>query len=230
MTSRSGGSSISRVGGFCALAAGLLTLAAAIAYLLLPSAQRAAVGGPVILPSVAGGAGMLKTEFILLALVGIFGLGLVPALVRLVAEANEGLIRWTGTIATVGYALATASYFFALGRLPKVAAAYVAGDESTKAALLAVWRSSLDLQGYWQFLAVGVFVAVASWYALRLGRLPAALCYLGMAMGILSLLATIGSGSMAPDFLTVIVGIGGVVAPVWYLWAGGVLWRGTSAP
>ena len=97
---------------------------------------------------------MLKLEFVLLALVALFGLGLVPALTQLVREANEGLVRWIGTIATVGYAVTAASYFFALGRLPKVAAAYVAGDESTKAALLATWRSSLDLQGYWQFLAV----------------------------------------------------------------------------
>ncbi len=230
MTVRSGDSSVSRVGGLCALAVGVLTLAAAATYLLLPSAQRAAVGGAEILPSVADGSGMLRVEFVLLALVGIFGLGLVPAFVRLVEESNQGLIRWLGTIATVGYAVTTASYFFALGRLPKLAAAYVGGDESTKAALLAVWRSSLDLQGYWQFLAVGVFVFAVSWYALRLGRLPTALCFLGIAMGVLSVLATIGSGAMAPDFLTVIVAVGGVVAPVWYMWAGWVLFRGPSAP
>lgn len=150
MPGGSGETSVSRVGGFCGIAAGLLTLAAAVTYLLLPAAQRAAVGGAEILPSVAAGAGVLKTEFVLLALVGVFGLGFVPALARLVMDGKEGLVRWTGTIATVGYAVTTASYFFALGRLPRLAAAFVAGDESTQAALLATWRRSLDLQGYWR--------------------------------------------------------------------------------
>lgn len=226
MTVRSAESSVARIGGFCGLAAGGITLAAAVTYLLLPAEQRAAVGGGELLPSVATGAGTLRVEFILLALVGVFGLGLVPALVRMVGEANEGLMRWMGTIATVGYAITTASYFYAMGRLPKVAAAYAAGDESTRAALLAVWRSSLDLQGYWQFLAIGIFIATASWYALQLRRLPATLCYLGVAVGLMSILATVGSGSMAPSFLTVVVGLGGVViAPAWYIWAGLVLWR-----
>jgi hypothetical protein len=213
----------------CSIAAGVLTLAAAVTYLALPSNQRAAVGGAKLLPSVASGAGTLMLEFILLALVAVFGLGLVPALVQLVREAGEGLVRWLGTIATVGYAITAASYFFAMGRLPKVAAAYVAGDESTKAALLATWRSSLDLQGYWQFLAVGAFIVLVSVLALRLGRLPAVLCYLGLAIGVLSVLAAVGSGATAPTFLTGVVAVATVFAPAWYVWTGLVLWRSAAA-
>lgn len=228
-TRTAGESSVLRVGAMCSVAAGILTLAAAITYLVLPSAQRAAVGGAKLLPSVAAGAGTLKLEFILLAFVALFGLGLVPALAQLVREASEGLVRWIATIATVGYAVTAASYFFAMGRLPKVAAAYVAGDESTKAALLGTWRSSLDLQGYWQFLAVGTFIVLVSLLALRLGRLPAVLCYLGLVIGLLSVLAAIGSGATAATFLTGVVAVATIFAPIWYIWTGLVLWRRAAA-
>jgi hypothetical protein len=220
-----GQSSFRRVGAFCAGAAGVITLAAAVVYLVLPADQRAAVGGAKLLPAVAEGAGTLKLEFVLLALVGVFGLGLVPALVRLVEEGSPGLVRWLGTLATVGYAVTSASYFFAMGRLPKLASAYVAGDESTRAALLAVWRSSLDLQGYWQFLAFGLFVVLVSILALRLARLPSLLCYLGLVVGVLSVLATIGSGASAPSFLTGVVSVATVLVPAWYIWTGVEMWR-----
>lgn len=223
-------SSFLRVGAACAGVAGVLTLAAAVVYLVLPADQRAAVGGAKLLPAVAAGAGTLKLEFVLLALVGVFGLGLVPALVRLVEDGSPGLVRWLGTLATVGYAVTSASYFFAMGRLPKLASAYVAGDESTRAALLAVWRSSLDLQGYWQFLAFGVFVSLVSVLALRLRRLPTSLAYLGLLVGVLSVLATIGSGAGAPAFLTGVVAVATVLVPAWYIWAGLEMWRLGTTP
>lgn len=225
-----GESSILRVAGACAALAGIFTLAAAVVYLLLPSEQRAAEGGAVLLPSVAEGAGTLQVEFVLLALVGVFGLGVVPGLVRLVEDASPGLVRWLGTLATVGYAVTSASYFFAMGRLPRVADAYVAGDESTRAALLATWRSSLDLQGYWQFLAFGAFVVLVSVLAMRLTLLPPALCWLGLLVGALSVLATIGSGTSRPSFLTGVVAAAAVVVPAWYFWVGIEMYRrGTAA-
>ena len=221
--------SILRVGGACAAIAGIFTLAAAVVYLLLPAEQRAAVGGAELLPSVAEGAGTLQFEFVLLAMVGVFGLGVVPGLVRLVEDGSPGLVRWLGTLATVGYAFTSASYFFAMGRLPKVADAYVAGDESTRAALLATWRSSLDLQGYWQFLAFGVFVVLVSVLAMRLTRLPSALCWLGLLVGALSVLATIGSGTGTPSFLTGVVAAAAVVVPAWYIWIGVEMYRRGTA-
>ena len=214
-----------RVGGACAIAAGVLMATAAITYLLLPGSQRAAVGGAELLPSVAAGHALLTAEFWQLALVGIVGLGLVPALSRLVADGAPGLVRWFANIAFVGYAVTAVSYFFTMGRLPTVAKAYVAGDEPTRAALLALWRSSLDLQAYWQFAAVGLFVLLVSGLALRLERLPAGLGVVGIAFGVLNLLVPLGIGMWNPSFISVLVGISIVIAPVWYVWVGTVLWR-----
>lgn len=218
-------SSTFRVGAVCAIAAGILTATAAITYLMLPSAQRVAVKGAELLPSLAAEPGLLKAEFWQLALVGIAGLGLVPALARLVADQFPGLVRWFANIALVGYAVMAVSYFLTLGRLPQIATAYVAGDESTKAALLATWRSSLDLQAYWQFVAVGVFILLVSVLALRSRRLPAALCYLGVALGILHFLAPLGVGISDASFITGVVAVAIVLAPIWYVWTGLALWR-----
>lgn len=222
-------SSVLRVGSFCAYAAGILTFAATIIYLLLPAEQRVGVGGAELLPSVAEDSALLQTEFVLLALVGIAGLGLVPALVRLVEEGSPGLVRWIGTIATVGYAVTAVSYFFSLGRLPQVAQGFAAGDESTQAALQTVWRSSLDLQGFWQFLAVGGLIIVVSGLALKLDRLPRALSYLGLALGLVHALASVGSVIRAPAFIDWIVAFAVIVAPIWYVWIGRELLRRVPA-
>lgn len=218
-------SSTFRIGAACAIAAGILTATAAITYLLLPSAQRVAVKGAELLPSLAADSALLKAEFWQLALVGIAGLGLVPALARLVVDGLPGLVRWFANIALVGYAVMSVSYFLTLGRLPQIATAYVSGDESTKAALLATWRSSLDLQAYWQFVAVGLFILLVSVLALRLQRLPTALCYLGIALGVLHFLAPLGVGIGQASFITGVVAIAIVLAPIWYVWTGLALWR-----
>jgi hypothetical protein len=209
----------------CAVGAGILTATAAATYLLLPSDQRVAVKGTVLLPSFAADQLTLKAEFWQLALVGVLGLGLVPALVKLVAGGFDGLVRWFANIALVGYAVMAVSYFLTLGRLPKVAEAYVAGDEPTRAALLATWRSSLDLQAYWQFVAIGLFILVFSLVALRLARLPAALCYLGIGLAVLHFLAPLGVGISEPSFITGVVAVATVTAPIWYVWTGVVTWR-----
>lgn len=214
-----------KVGAISAVAAGVLTAAASIVYLLLPLEQRVAVSGAELLPSLAADSALLKTEFFLLALVGVAGLGLVPALVRLVSDANPGLVRWFANIALVGYAVMAVSYFFSLGRLPNLATAYVAGDESTKAAILATWRSSLDLQAYWQFVAVGLFILLVSYLALRLSRLPAALSYFGIALGVLHFLAPLGVGLKETSFITGVVAVAVVLAPIWYVWMGYTMWR-----
>lgn len=218
-------SSIMRVGGVSAIAAGILTATAAITYLLLPTAQRAAIKGAELLPSFAADPGTLKAEFWQLALVGIMGLGLVPALVRLVSGRAAGLVRWFANIAVTGYAVMAVSYFLTLGRLPNIASAYVAGDDSTRAALLATWRSSLDLQAYWQFVAVGAFIVLVSVLTLQLKRLPTALGYLGIAFGVLHFMTPLGVGMAEPSFITGVVAVGAALAPIWYVWIGVVMWR-----
>jgi hypothetical protein len=168
---------------------------------------------------------LLPLDLTLLALVGVVGLAMVPAVSGVVEATDNGLLRWSATLATVGYAASAVSQFLTLARLPKIADAYVAGDTSTKAALLPTWRSSLDLFSLWQFAAVGIWIIVVSAFLLR-GRQLQALAYFGVVVGVLYCLtffAVIQTNSALLNVLVSILGVG--LATIWHALIGVVLWR-----
>jgi hypothetical protein len=214
--------------GFGALAAftlATLQVIAALLYLLLPANLRVGAPGALLLPQFHRDAGLLPLEFALLGLVGVVGLAVVPAVSAIVGSTDNGLLRWSATLATVGYAVSAVSQFLTLARLPKIADAYVAGDTSTKAALLPTWRSSLDLFSLWQFAAVGIWIVVVSAFLLR-GRQAPALAYFGLVVGVLycfTPIAVIQTNSALLNVLVAVLGVG--LATIWYAWMGVVLWR-----
>jgi hypothetical protein len=221
--------SVARVGGSAAVALGLLQTAAAIVYLLLPADLRVGVPGARLLPAFHSNPGLLPTELALLALVGVLGLAVVPAVSALARPGNEGWVRWMAVLATVGYAVSAVSYFLTLGRLPKVADAYVAGNAATKAAILPFWRSTLDWQGFWQFAAVGIWIFVVSLLALRGRTLAPPLAYAGLALGVLCLVAPIGVIQGNSGLLNVFVALAILLSPIWYVWIGLVLYDASGA-
>ena len=214
-----------RVGGVCAMLVGLLTATAGITYLFLPAGQRLQVPGAELLPSFAEDGSVLRLELLELGLLGIFGLGAVAALSRLVAPDRMAWVRWASTIATVGFAVTAVGQFITLERLPRVADAFIAGDQATQDALAAVWKSTLDPYGLFGFGGVGLWVLVLSILGLRQNLAPRALWSLGIAVGILYELVPLGQllESSAVILLTGVAG--GILAAVWYWWAGSVLVR-----
>jgi hypothetical protein len=213
------------VGAICAWTLAVLQALASLIYLLLPAALRVGVPGATVLPAYHRDPGLLPLEFALLALVGVVGIGVVPAVSAQTESPPNGWLRWLATLATVGYALSAAGYFLSIARIPKIADAYVAGDAATKAALLATWRSSLDPQGFWQFAAVGVWIIVVSVLALQRKQTPL-LAYLGLVVGVLYCLTPIGVIQANSSLLNGLVAtVGVVLATIWYAWMGLVLWR-----
>jgi uncharacterized protein DUF4386 len=217
-----------RVGGACAMLVGLLTAVAGITYLFLPEAQRLQVPGERILASFAEDGSVLRLELLALGLLGIFGIGAVAALSRQVASDRGGWVQWASTIATVGFAVTAVGQFITLERLPRVAAAFVAGDQGTRAALAAVWKSTLDPYGLFGFGGVGLWVLVLSVLALRQNMAPRALWSLGIAVGILYELVPAGQ-LLESSALIVFTGVaGGILAAVWYLWVGLITLRASG--
>jgi hypothetical protein len=217
--------SVLRLGGAMAVLLGIAKLFSSIGYLLLPVAQRQTAKGPVFLPSYAQGHGLLNAIFWSEALVGIFGLAVVPALASVVHGRSEGWIRWASTLALAGFVVTSVGYMASIARLPGIAAAFVAGDASTKAALAAVWRSSPDLLGFWGYGAIGIWVLVASILALRGKELSTILNIIGILLALLYILVPISVMQKSATLQLGIAGLGALLAPIWYIWLGLALMR-----
>ncbi|MGB8645112.1 MAG: DUF4386 family protein [Anaerolineae bacterium] len=221
--------SLRTVGSVCAILVGVMGALASIVYLLLPPEQRLGVPAAQILPSYAKDGTMLNVEFLLLTLVGVFGLGAVPAITRFANTTAAGWTVWAGNLALVGFAIQAVSNFFTFTRMPGIATAFVAGADATKAALVPIWRSSLDLDGLWGFGAVGLWVIVISLLALRAKSWSPVVSYLGFGAGVFYLLFVVGFVFKQPVLFLVASVAGTVAATIWYIWIGLTLRREPAA-
>jgi hypothetical protein len=222
--------STQRLGGACAIVAGLSYVLVGITYFLLPSAQRPTERSAIFLPSYAENpifTRLLNWEF---ALGALFAIGAVIAITDLVRPQSDGLARWTGNLAILGFAVTAVTGFRALALQPRIAAAYVAADASAKTAIATNSNPSLDPEGWLGFGVVGVWVLVASALALRGNALPRSIAYVGIAAGVLYMFVVAGYVTGNEMLIAVAAGIGGVIAaPIWFVGIGITLLRERSA-
>jgi len=222
--------SLQRLGGSCAIVVGLSYVLIGITYFLLPSAQRAGGGGPAsFYPSYAESplfARLLNWEF---ALGSLFAICAVLAVSEAIRSAGEGLARWTANLAIIGFAVNAIDAFRALALQPAFAAAYVAGDASTKASIAATGVTSLDPDGWLVFGAVGAWALASSVLILRTPTFSRVLGYVGVATGVLYWLVVAGNVLGIPVLISVAAGLGGVVAaPIWFIGLGTSMLRGPA--
>lgn len=221
--------SLLTVGGTCSILVGVTGALASLVYVILPPEQRLGVPAATILPSYAQDATLLNVEFLLLTLTGVFGLGAVPAITRLVRGQSEGWATWASALAMVGFAVQAVSNYFTFDRMPGIARAFVAGTEATRAALVPIWRSSFDLDGLWELGAIGAWVLVVSLLAWRGKAWPRNASYLGFAAGALYLLFVVGFLFKQPALFLIASIAGALTADVWYIWIGLIARRGQAA-
>jgi hypothetical protein len=96
-------------------------------------------------------------------------IAVVLALSESVRSENEGWIRWTSTLALLGFAVVAINNFRKIAFQPRMAIAYVKGDAVTKAAIEVSGPFSLDPRGWLGFEAVGLWVLIVSLLFLRTG-------------------------------------------------------------
>lgn len=214
-----------KTGGIFAILLGIAKLISASTYLIIPPELRAEVPGKVFLPAFAQNAAPLLVIFWVEALVGILGLGLVPALSSLLREKSEGWLAWGSNLALIGYAVSSVGYMLSIARLPAIAQAFVAGDSSTQAALAVTWKSSIDLLGFWGYAAIGLWILIVSILALRHSILPSWLAILGIVASILHILVPFGAYFKIQAVLMLAVIPSIIILPVWYIGIGMTLRR-----
>jgi hypothetical protein len=217
--------SVLRLGGAMAILIGLAKLFASVGYLFLPPELRQTAAGPVFLPAYAANPGLLNSIFWSEALVGIFGLAVVPALAAVVHERSEGWTRWASTLALAGFVITSVGYMLSYARVPGIARAFVAGDAATKAALAVTWRSSIDLLGFWGYGAIGIWVLVVSLLALRGKDFSSILNIIGILLALLYILVPLSVMQKSATLQVGIAGLGALLAPIWYIWIGYALWH-----
>lgn len=220
---------LSKFGGACSILVGVSYVLIGITYPLVPAALKAGADPAQYFLSFAQNPTLPMLLYWEFALGAVLAIAAVPAISEVVRAANEGWVRWTSNLAYLGFAVTAITYFQGLARMPERAAAYLAGDASTKAAIAATGGFSLDPQGWLAFGGVGLWVLVVSLLALRSDALPKALAYIGIATAILYWFVVAGYVLQIETMVAIAAGLGGIIAaPIWYIWIGVTLRRASS--
>ncbi len=206
------------VGGLFALLMGVAKVISPILYLIMPAGLRAEVPAKTFLPAFAAQPDLLLAFFWVEALVGVFGLAIVPAVHAAMRGENEGWTSFGRNLATIGFGVSTVGYLLSIARLPAIAHAFVS-DPSTQAVLSVTWKASIDLLGFWGYAAIGLWIFIVSLTALQHGLLPRWIAILGLVIGVPHLLIPIGAYFKIQAVLMAALLIG-LAVPVWYIGLG----------
>jgi hypothetical protein len=154
----------------------------------------------------------------------VLALAVVPALSKTVLHLNEGWVRWTSTLATIAFAVVILDNYWSIVYTDARAQAYMTGSEAVRADLtLPGAPQFIDVQGWLSLGAVGLWILVCSYLALRNNVWPKGLAYLGILgafIYFLGMFSWVFPALHASGGLVIIGIIGAILGPVIYTWMG----------
>ncbi|HSM57655.1 MAG TPA: hypothetical protein VK879_15995 [Candidatus Sulfomarinibacteraceae bacterium] len=215
------GRSVSKLGGTCAILVGISYVFVGIFHTLSPMEHRISSGPELFLPAIASGFSFSTLVGWSFALGALCALAAIPAIADQFRELDHEWIDWMRNLALLGYAITAVNEFTIFVSWPSIATAYVEGEAAIRAALAAQPLLPLDPQGWLLYGAVGAFVFVVSFLALRSEALPKPLSYIGLAAGMMFWLALLGFILDSETLISIGAGLGAVIlVPIWYIWVG----------
>jgi hypothetical protein len=133
---------------------------------------------------------------------------------------HEGLVRWTSTLAIIGYAVIAITNIADLYHIRRMAFGYAQVDPSAQSALEVMGIGTLDPTLSLRFITIGPWFLMAGWLSFRTGQLPKTLSCLGVIAGIAALFFVVVS-FLGLHTMTMITGAMAVVFhPLWLIWTG----------
>ncbi len=216
------GASMAKVGSICSILAGAIFTISGVAFFLLAGHFdfgsiksmsdyfRVVPGGLTIFTVVNVGATLAS----FLAIAGVL------ALSDRLRPAHDGLVRWTSTLAIIGYAILAISDIADLYQTKRMVLGYAQIDQSAQSALEALGISSLDPTLFLRYITFGPWFLVAGWLSLQKNHLPKVLAWLGVIAGIAALLFVIVSFLNLVILTMVTITITLVFHPLWLIWTG----------
>jgi len=210
-----------KFGGTCAILAGISISLTGIAYLIMPVEQQTWRDPGQYLSSFAQNPLPATIEYFAQAFGAIFALAMVIAVSEKVRPMAEGWVRWTGTLAIIANAVLAVQYFRETALGPARAAAYVASDAATRAAIAAnQYLMLLDPIGWVTYGSLGLWFLVINVLAIRSRVWPRALGYVGVAGGVSYWLLVAGMLFQSQALIAVAAAAGIIAAPIWCTWIG----------
>jgi hypothetical protein len=214
--------SMAKTGSTCSILAGVLLVVSGAAFFLLAGHFdyssiksiseyfNTAPAASTILTIVNGGAALAS----LLAVAGVL------ALSDRLRPVHVGLVRWTSTLAIIGYAILAVSDIADLYQIKQMAIGYSQLDRSAQSALEVMGIGSLDPTLILRFIAIGPWFLVAGWLSLRHGQLPKVLAWLGVIAGITALLFVVDSFFALQTLTMITITVTLIFHPLWLIWTG----------
>jgi hypothetical protein len=202
-----------RFGGLCAFIAGLGGLGYSVSFVIISQSA----------PDVSN---VLSPLFLMLG--GLLGSAAMLALYQRLRETEATFALWAallGVVAALGSAL-HGGYDLANAINPPALSASFHTDLNTL-------PSQIDPRGLMTFGVTGLAFLIVAWLMVRGGQFPRTLGYLGYVLAILLLIVYLGRLILLQPSNPVLLGAaaltGFLLAPIWYIWLGLVLWRSQPA-